>query len=132
MGHVADTSSIVAARPVAVVMPGISVRYRQRDRLTIHYRQSYQFRTFRKTRPSCLLEQPVSSYPVVHLFDVPQFNTQDGYIGFMLDFFKRLRAEGRLEFVCLHPTAPFQLEILRKICERFLFVSGGKVAASPT
>ena len=29
-----------------------------------------------------------SDYPVVHLFDEPQFNTQDGYIGFMLDFFK--------------------------------------------
>ena len=32
-------------------------------------------------------------------------------------------------FVCLHPTAPFQLEILREICERFLFVSGGHVRA---
>jgi ABC-type multidrug transport system ATPase subunit len=109
-----------------------AVRYRQRDRLAIHYHQSYQVRKFRKTKPSVLLEQPVSSYPVVHLFDEPQFNTQDGYIGFMLDFFKRLRGEGRLVFLCLHPTAAFQLEILREICERFLFVSGGKVAAYPT
>jgi ABC-type histidine transport system ATPase subunit len=65
----------------------------------------------------------------VHLFDEPQFNTQDGYIGFMLDFFRRLRAEGRLVFVCLHPTAAFQLEILREICERFLFVSRGRAEA---
>lgn len=105
------------------------VRYRQRDRLAIHYHQSYQVRRFRKTKPSLLLEQAASSYPLVHLFDEPQFNTQDGYIGFMLDFFRRLRGEGRIVFVCLHPTAPYQLDILREICERFLFVSGGQVLA---
>jgi ABC-type multidrug transport system ATPase subunit len=104
------------------------VRYRQRDRLAIHYHQSYQVRHFSKTTPSFLLEQAASAYPLVHLFDEPQFNTQDGYIGFMLDFFRKLRGEGRLVFVCLHPTAAFQLEILKEICERFLFVSDGGVA----
>jgi ABC-type histidine transport system ATPase subunit len=104
------------------------VRYRQRDRLAIHYHQSYQVRRFSKTVPSFLLEPAGSSYPMVHLFDEPQFNTQDGYIGFMLDFFRKLRGEGRLVFVCLHPTASYQLDILREICERFLFVSGGRVA----
>jgi ABC-type multidrug transport system ATPase subunit len=103
------------------------VRYRQRDRLAIHYHQSYQVRRFSKTLPAFLLDRARSAYPLVHLFDEPQFNTQDGYIGFMLDFFRRLRSEGRLVFVCLHPTAPFQLDILREICERFLFVSGGAV-----
>ena len=48
---------------------------------------------------------------MVHLFDEPQFEPQDGYIGFMLDFFRKLRAEGRLVFVCLHPTASYHLEI---------------------
>jgi len=104
------------------------VRYRQRDRLAIHYHQSYQVRQFSKTRPSFLLDDAVSAYPLVHLFDEPQFNTQDGYIGFMLDFFRRLRGENRLVLVCLHPTAAFQLEILKEICERFLFVSDGGVA----
>jgi len=102
------------------------VRYRQRDRLAIHYHQSYQVRRFAKTKPAFMLEPADSAYPLVHLFDEPQFNAQDGYIGFMLDFFRRLRGEGRLVFVCLHPTAAFQLEILREICERFLFVSGGR------
>ena len=46
----------------------------------------------------------------------------------MLDFFRKLRGEGRLVFVCLHPTATYQLDILREICERFLFVSSGRVA----
>ena len=104
------------------------VRYRQRDRLAIHYHQSYQVRQFSKTRPSFLLDDAVSTYPLVHLFDEPQFNTQDGYIGFMLDFFRRLRGENRLVLVCLHPTAAYQLEILKEICERFLFVSDGGVA----
>jgi ABC-type multidrug transport system ATPase subunit len=108
------------------------VRHRQRDRLAIHYHQSYQVRRFRKTKPAFLMESSTSAYPQVHLFDEPQFNTQDGYIGFMLDFFRKLRSEGRLVLVCLHPTAPFQLDVLREICERFLFVSGGMIAEYPT
>jgi ABC-type multidrug transport system ATPase subunit len=104
------------------------VRYRQRDRLAIHYHQSYQVRHFSKTKPSFLLDDATSAYPLVHLFDEPQFNTQDGYIGFMLDFFRKLRGENRLVLVCLHPTAAYQLEILKEICERFLFVSDGGVA----
>ena len=47
----------------------------------------------------------------------------------MLDFFRRPRSEARLVFVCLHPTAAFQLEIMREICERFLFVSRGQAEA---
>jgi energy-coupling factor transporter ATP-binding protein EcfA2 len=107
------------------------VRYRQRDRLAIHYHQSYQVRRFAKRLPAFLLEPADGDYPLVHLFDEPQFNTQDGYIGFMLDFFRRLRAEGRLVFVCLHPTAAFQLDILREICERFVFVDRGSAQAFP-
>ena len=65
----------------------------------------------------------------MHLFDEPQFNTQDGYIGFMLDFFRTLRAEDRLVFLCLHPNEPYHLEILRESCERFLFVNQGPADA---
>jgi ABC-type Na+ transport system ATPase subunit NatA len=108
------------------------VRYRERDRLAIHYHQSYQVRHFRRVLPSFLLEPAGSDYPLVHLFDEPQFNTQDGYIGFMLDFFRRLRAEGRLVFVCLHPTARFHLELLAEICERFVFVAGGRASEAPS
>ncbi len=103
------------------------VKYRERDRLAIHYHQSYQVRRFAKRLPSFLLEPAGETYPLVHLFDEPQFNTQDGYIGFMLDFFRRLRDQGRLVVVCLHPTARYHLQILREICQGFLFVSGGGV-----
>ncbi len=103
------------------------VKYAERDRLAIHYHQSYQVRRFRKLVPSIFLAPSPVERPVVHLFDEPQFNTQDGYIGFMLDFFRKLRAEGRLVILCLHPTASYHLEILNEIAERFLLVAGGTV-----
>lgn len=103
------------------------VRTRERDRLAIHYHQSYQVRHFHRRKPDFLLQPARSDYPLIHLFDEPQFNTQDGYIGFMLDFFRRLRDEGRLVFVCVHPNEPFHLDILREICERFVFVLQGRL-----
>jgi ABC-type ATPase involved in cell division len=104
------------------------VKARERDRLAIHYHQSYQVRRFRRRRPDFLLEAAKSDYPMVHLFDEPQFNAQDGYIGFMLDFFRRLKGEGRAVFVCLHPTERYHLDILREVCERFIFVERGRIA----
>ena len=99
-----------------------AVRPRERDRLALHYHQSYQLRSFQRSKPAFMFEAARSERPQVHLFDEPQFNTQDGYIGFMLDFFRRLRAEGRLVFLCLHPNEPVHLEILAEVCERFVFV----------
>jgi energy-coupling factor transporter ATP-binding protein EcfA2 len=107
------------------------VRTRERDRLAIHYHQSYQVRSFQRRKPDFLLERAQCASPLVHLFDEPQFNTQDGYIGFMLDFFRRLRGEGKLVFLCLHPNEPWHLDILRESCERFLFVRKGVVAQAP-
>jgi ABC-type multidrug transport system ATPase subunit len=108
-----------------------SVKARERDRLAIHYHQSYQVRRFRRRRPDFLLQSACISRPMVHLFDEPQFNTQDGYIGFMLDFFRRLRSEGRVVFLCLHPTERYHLEILREVCERFIFVDRGRISVHP-
>lgn len=124
---IAGSNTPTAGRIVVGGLDIQQVRYKQRDRLAIHYHQGYQVRRFSKTKPSFLLKPAHSTYPLVHLFDEPQFNTQDGYIGFMLDFFHRLRSEGRLVFVCLHPTATFQLEILREICDQFIFVNRGQV-----
>ena len=107
------------------------VKAAERDRLAIHYHQSYQVRRFARRRPDFLLEPAKSDYPMVHLFDEPQFNTQDGYIGFMLEFFRRLRGEGRVVFLCLHPTERYHLEILGEICERFVFVDRGKISLFP-
>jgi ABC-type histidine transport system ATPase subunit len=89
-------------------------------------------RAFRKTVPSFLLERAITAEPLVHLFDEPQFSLQDGYIGFMLDFFRRLRAEGKVVFVCLHPNEPFHLELLAEACERFIFVNRGRLSHGAT
>jgi ABC-type multidrug transport system ATPase subunit len=108
-----------------------AVRDDERDRLAIHYHQSYQVRHFRRTRPRFLMQRAGTDYPAVHLFDEPQFNTQDGYIGFMLDFFRRLVREGRLVVLCVHPNEPFHLDIIREICGRFFFVENGGVTDLP-
>jgi energy-coupling factor transporter ATP-binding protein EcfA2 len=104
------------------------VRYGERDRLAIHYHQSYQVRSFRRTRPAFMMESAGRTRPLVHLFDEPQFSVQDGYIGFMLDFFARLRREGHVVLLCVHPNEPFHLEILREACERFIFVQKGGIS----
>jgi ABC-type histidine transport system ATPase subunit len=84
-------------------------------------------RAWHKTRPGFLLARAQGASPRVHLFDEPQFNPQDGYIGFMLQFFRKLRADGRLVFLCLHPNESYHLEILRSTCERFIFVDRGRL-----
>ena len=103
------------------------VRTKERDRLAVHYHQSYQVRSFQKTKPDFMLAHATGVSPLVHLFDEPQFNTQDGYIGFMLDFFTRLKRDGKLVFLCLHPNEPYHMDILRQHCERFIFVQKGVV-----
>ena len=129
---IAGSSAPSSGRVVCAGQDIHRVRPDQRDRLAIHYHQSYQVRKRRPGAPSFLLEAARSDYPRIHLFDEPQFNTQDGYIGFMLDFFRKLRGEGRLVFLCLHPTAQYHIAILREICERFLFVADGRVSAAPS
>jgi ABC-type branched-subunit amino acid transport system ATPase component len=108
------------------------VKYRQRDRLAIHYHQSYQVRRFSKRVPAFLLQSAITDYPMVHLFDEPQFNTQDGYIGFMLDFFRALLARDRLVFLCVHPNEPFHLQIMREICDHYIFVERGRIRQAPS
>lgn len=103
------------------------VRYGERSRLAMHYHQSYQVRAFRKRLPGFVLQPARSAAPTVHLFDEPQFSVQDGYIGFMLDFFRRLRDEGKVVFVCLHPNEPYHVEILQELCGRFIFVNKGRL-----
>ena len=78
------------------------------------------------------MARAASAAPLVHLFDEPQFNTQDGYIGFMLDFFRALRRQERLVFLCLHPNEPYHVDILRESCDRFVFVDRGRLTHAPT
>ncbi len=108
------------------------VRRGERGQLARHYHQSYQIRRFRSWRPEALLARAERDEALVHLFDEPQLNTQDGYIGFMLRFFENLRRRERWLFVCLHPQEPWQLELLREIAESFVFVESGQVTRFST
>ena len=103
------------------------VRYGERTRLAMHYHQSYQVRAFKRRAPEFMLDAAASQRTAIHLFDEPQFNTQDGYIGFMLDFFRSLKNQGCLVFVCLHPNEPYHVELLHEICDRFIFVNKGRL-----
>lgn len=107
------------------------VKTLQRDRMAVHYHQSYQVRSFEKKKPDFMLNHATEKSPLIHLFDEPQFNTQDGYIGFMLNFFAKLKSEGRLVFLCLHPNEPYHIDILRQTCDRFVFVQKGVVSQAP-
>jgi ABC-2 type transport system ATP-binding protein len=104
------------------------VKRSQRGQLARHYHQSYQMRRFHEWTPELLQQRASLVEAAVHLFDEPQLNTQDGYIGFMLRFFRRLRSEGKLVFVCLHPNERWQLDLLRELSEGLLFVHRGAVS----
>ena len=104
------------------------VKYGERTRLAMHYHQSYQVRSFKRRTPEFMLDAAASARTAIHLFDEPQFNTQDGYIGFMLDFFRSLKNQGCLVFVCLHPNEPYHVELLHEICDRFIFVNKGRLS----
>jgi ABC-type histidine transport system ATPase subunit len=108
------------------------VRRNQRGQLARHYHQSYQIRRFRSWKPDLMLERAAHDEALVHLFDEPQLNAQDGYIGFMLRFFQNLRRRDRLLFVCLHPQERWQLDLLREIAEIFVFVEKGDVTRHAT
>ena len=34
-------------------------------------------------------------------------------------------------FLCVHPNEPFHLDILREVCERFIFVQKGRITEVP-
>ena len=108
------------------------VKYGERARLAMHYHQSYQVRSFKRRTPEFMLAPAASLRTAIHLFDEPQFNTQDGYIGFMLDFFRNLKRQGCLVFVCLHPNEPYHIELLHEICDRFIFVNKGRLSEGVT
>ncbi len=105
-----------------------AVRRSQRGQLARHYHQSYQLRRFNEWRPQSLQQPAALSEAAVHLFDEPQFNAQDGYVGFMLSFFRRLRGQRKLVFVCLHPNERWQIDLLRDLVEGFVFVHRGTVS----
>jgi hypothetical protein len=66
--------------------------------------------------------------PQLQLFDDQHISQQDAERGFKKVCFKKLRAQGRLVFVCMRPNETFPLDIMREICERFIFVNQGRLS----
>ena len=99
------------------------VKYNERKYLVSHHYPFNHFRRFKKFLPNFLLESAVRSDRMIHLYD--EFITEDGYSGLQLNYFRKLRQEGHLVFFCIHPTKPFHLEFIRKICEHYIFVHDG-------
>ena len=102
------------------------VRYRERDRLAIHYHQSLPGAPLQAhaagvpdaactaaRRRSCTCSTSRSSTRRT----ATSASCSTSSAGCARD--------GRLVFLCLHPNEPFHLDILREACERFIFVHNG-------
>lgn len=115
------------------------VRYEERKYLVNHHYPPNQFRRFKfwwkytlqqlSRTPNFLLEPAGSSNRVIYLYD--ELDTEDGYSGLLFNFFSKLKREGHLVFFCTHPTKPSHLEIIRKICEHYIFVHKGALTQMP-
>ena len=104
------------------------VRYRERDRLAIHYHQSYQVRAFKRIAPVVHARAGAAAIRRSCTCSTSRSSTRrTATSASCCDFFRKLRAEGRLVFVCLHPNEPWHLDILRETCERFIFVDRGRL-----
>lgn len=109
------------------------VKYNERKYLVNHHYPPNQFRRFKfwwgyffrqlSQTPNFLLEPAGSSNRVIHLYD--EFDTETEYYGLLFNFFSQIKRKGHLVFFCFHPTKPFHLESMRKICDRYIFVHEG-------
>ena len=99
------------------------IKYNERKYLALHHYKPSQFRRYRKVFPNFLLKPAGHSNRIIHLFD--EFDTEEGYTGLILNHYRKLREMGHLVFFCMHPTKPTHLEMMRKICEQYIFIHNG-------
>ena len=99
------------------------VRYSERDRLAIHYHQSYQVRRFSRTKPAFLMEPAGSAYPVVHLFDEPSQGLAPKIVDDVMSVVRRLKREGIASIVVEQ-----NAELALSVADRVVVLSHGTVA----
>lgn len=99
------------------------IKYDERKYLAFHHHNPNQFRRYKKVFPNFLLKPAGNSNQIIHLYD--EFDTEEGYTGLILNHYRKLRGEGHLVFFCMHPSNPFQLEMMNKICEQYIFIHEG-------
>jgi hypothetical protein len=115
------------------------IKYKERKFIVNHHYPPAQFRRFKywweytlrqlSRTPNFLLEPAGRSNRMIHLYD--ELNTEDGYSGLLFNRFSKLKREGHLVLFCIHPTKPFHLKIMRKICEHYIFVYKGMLTHMP-
>lgn len=64
--------------------------------------------------------------PAIHLFDEPDF--KDEYVELRLNFLLQLRERGGLVLLAVHPHGQRDTEIIRRLCDSYLFVRNGEVS----
>mgnify|MGYP001168669175 FL=1 len=111
------------------------VRFHHRSRLVHHRQQKFSPRrsSFYDWSPLALRfyealrrYRPVKSFaPAIHLFDEPDM--RDEYMGLRLLHFHELRERGQLVLLCVHPHNARDLQIVRQLCDRYLFVDNGRI-----
>ena len=121
------------------------VKLDERKLISVHYTQKHQTRksvnTFKKSNLSLIFKRFVESFinfqfepagrtsPGIRLFD--EIDTKDEYLGMLINYILKLRKEGQLIFVCIHPTERSDLQLIRKICERYIFIHDGTLTQMP-
>lgn len=99
------------------------IRHDQRCLLVNQRKQRHHTRMTRSLVPNFLLRRTASRQARVHLFDEPDMD--DWYFPLFVDYVQKLRDAGALVVLCVHPTKSAHLQILERICQRFLFVADG-------
>lgn len=112
------------------------VRFQHRARL-VHHRQQ-RFATARKSHwdwsplahkayETLFSYEPVpAAPPAIHLFDEPDMN--DEYTELRLNLIHELRTQGQLVLLCIHPQNTKVMAIVRRLCDRYLFLEHGRIS----
>ena len=101
-----------------------NVKYGERRFIVNHHRQAHQNYKFKQSRkPDFLLDSANARDPMIHLFDEPDM--ADWYIGLLFNKFRELKSQGHLVVFCVHPATAAHLELIRIICDEYIFVQDG-------
>lgn len=106
------------------------VKYGERRFVVNHHRQAHQNYKFKRSlKPDFLLESAKAQDPMIHLFDEPDM--ADWYIGLLFNKFRELKSQGHLVVFCVHPATVAHLELMRIVCDEYIFARDGTFKRLP-
>jgi ABC-type multidrug transport system ATPase subunit len=101
------------------------IKYKERKYVVSHRYANYESRKIEKSLPNFLLKSTKVPDPKIYLYD--EVDMDDGYIGLVINYFRKLRKNGRLVIFSVHPSNFFHLEIFQRICDHYIFVNNGSL-----